>query len=241
MFKLGLLISGGGTTMQAIIKECQNGFLHGMVDPVVVIASRSCEGIAKARSLLVPVFIIGRKKFSKGEKGQQAFGKAILSLLKKAKVDIVTQNGWLPLTPKDVIKAYQKRIFNQHPGPLDYPYPDFGGKGMFGLRVHAAIINFKKSIQRQFFTEVTVQRVGLDFDQGNIVLRQSIRISKSDTPEILAQRVLPFEHQLQIKLLKLFAANTLKEYNRGERLIKTSEINRLNKAKEKAIRDYPEG
>ena len=241
MLKLGLLISGGGTTMQAIVKECQNGSLYGLVKPVVVITSKSCEGIVKAKSLLVPVFTIERKKFSTGEKGQQAFGKGILSLLKKARVDVVTQNGWLPLTPKDVIKVYQNRIFNQHPGPLDPPYPDFGGKGMFGLRVHAAVLYFSQMIKRKFTTEATVQRVASKFDQGDILLRQPIKISDTDSPETLAKRVLPYEHRLQIKFLKLLAEKKLRVYHRRTRLIRNNETSKLKIAKEKAIRNYPEG
>lgn len=241
MLKLGLLISGGGTTMQAIVKECQNGSLYGLVKPVIAIASRSCEGIEKAKSLSVPVFTIERKKFSKGEKGQQVFGKAILSLLKKAKVDIVTQNSWLPLTPRDIIRAYQDRIFNQHPGPLDPLYPDFGGKGMFGLRVHAAVLYFSQMIKRRFTTEATVQRVACKFDQGDILLRQPIEISDTDSPETLAKRVLPYEHRLQIKFLKLLAEKKLKVYHRRTRLIRKNEVGKLRIAKEKAIRNYPEG
>ena len=239
--KLASLISGSGTTMEAIVKECKFGSLRNLIKPMIVIASRDCRGIQKAKLLDIKAYLIDRKLFPQGEDGQEKFGRALLSVLKKASVDVITQNGWLPLTPKNVIEIYQKRIFNQHPAPLDPYFPDFGGKGMYGLRVHAAVINFQKLAKRAFPTEASVQRVGKDFDKGNLLLTQQIKVLKSDTPETLSKRVLPYEHQLQIKLLKLFVQDELKEYKRENRLIRKGEEEKLILAKRKAIAKYKYG
>lgn len=227
--------------MEAIIKECQKGSLKNIINPAVVIASGECGGIQKAKNSGIPVFIIKRDVFASGVNGQEAFGQAILSVLRKLGINIVTQNGWLPLTPTNVIKAFKNRIFNQHPGPLDPPHPDFGGKGMWGLRVHGAVLYFSKMINRKFTTEATAQYVFANYDCGSLLLKQPVSVEKTDTPEVLAKRVLPFEHRLQIKLLKLFAENQLKILTRKTNLIKENEIGKLNIAKLKAISDYPKG
>lgn len=236
--RLASFISGGGTTMQAIAKECSEGSLKRSVKLAVVIASCNCEGIKKARRFSIPTYIVARSNFPQGYKGGISFGKALLSILRKEKIDLITQNGWLPLTPQNVINIYKERIFNQHPGSLDPPFPDFGGKGMYGLRVHAAVLYFQKLTKRKFPTEASVQKVAGDFDKGSLLLTSAIKILKSDTPETLAKRVLPFEHKLQIKLLKQFVQKNLKELKRQSRVIKKGEEEKLILAKRKAIAKY---
>lgn len=241
VLRLASFISGGGTTMQVIAKECYEGSLKGVVKLSVVIASCDCEGIKKARKFSIPSYIVARSNFPKGAEGRISFGKTLLSILREAEIDLITQNGWLPLTPANVVASYKERIFNQHPGPLDPPFADFGGKGMYGLRVHSAILYFQKLTKRTFPTEASVQKVAEDFDRGNLLLTEPVKILKSDTPETLAKRVLPYEHKLQIKLLKQFVQKNLKELKRQTRLIKKGEEEKLILAKRKAIAKYKYG
>ena len=123
--RFAMLISGSGTTAEAVLKAWRNGEIDSML-PVAVIASRSdALGIEKARALGVPTFV--------------ADNSILLPLLRQLRVDVGFQNGWLPLTPALMVRAYKGRIINQHPGPLDPAGPvDFGGHGMYGARVTAA-------------------------------------------------------------------------------------------------------
>lgn len=195
--RLAILISGSGSTMEAIVKSCKNGKLKNKIEPVVVISNKeNIPGIDKAKRLNVSVEIVKNNKY-------------LLSILKKYKPDIISQNGWLPLTPANVIKEYKNKIFNQHPAPLDPDNKDrkgnslhFGGKGMHGLAVHKAVLDFQRKAKRRFPTEATIHKVTEKFDEGEVVARLEVPVLSSDTPESLAKRVLPFEHKLFIEFLE---------------------------------------
>jgi phosphoribosylglycinamide formyltransferase 1 len=240
--RLATLISGGGTTMQEIIKACQSGRVP--MDVACVIASNSqAGGIEKAKKLGIPeknIIIVDPNNFREvgGKINQEKFGETILKELKLRGTTVVTQNGWLPLTPEPVINEYSGMIFNQHPGPV----PEFGGKGMYGKRVHAARLLFVRQTKRDFFTEAIAQRVHKDFDQGKVVKSHQIEIKPGDTVEDLQQRVLPVEHQVQIELLEDVARGKVKELSARDRvLVRPEETHILHEAKNTAILLYPHG
>lgn len=238
--KIALLISGGGSTMEAIIKATQNGVLKD-VEPVLVIANREdAGGIEKARNLGIKdedILIIRPKDFL----SREDFGEKIISECKKRNVDFIGQYGWMVLTPENVIREYKNMIVNQHPGPLDMGEPDFGGKGMYGLRVHQARIEFVKKVNRDFQTEATCHRVTEEFDKGAILKRREVPILDTDTAEILQARVLPMEHSVQIEVLQDFVNNNVKEWHRENPLVLPSEEGILKECKELAIKMYPKG
>ena len=238
--KIALLISGGGSTMEAIIKATQNGVLKD-VEPVLVIANREdAGGIEKARNLGIKdedILIIRPKDFL----SREDFGEKIISECKKRNADFVGQYGWMVLTPENVIREYKNMIVNQHPGPLDMGEPDFGGKGMYGLRVHQARIEFVKKVNRDFQTEATCHRVTEEFDKGAILKRREVPILDTDTAEILQARVLPMEHSVQIEVLQDFVNNNVKEWHRENPLVLPSEEGILKECKELAIKMYPKG
>ena len=230
------MISGGGTTMEAILKECQSGRLH-RIEPVLIIAS--CDdagGIKKARAMGVShdnIVIIHRRNFSSAS----AFGEAILLACHQRKVQVITQNGWMLKTPRNVIDAFTGKIFNQHPGPT----PDFGGKGMFGRRVHCARLLFTRMTGRAFYTEAVAQRVAYQYDKGVIVKRRTIAIHDSDTVEDLQTRLLPIEHEMQIEMLEDFGNGMIEEAPRDQPLVLPEEMPILAEAKRIACLLYPEG
>ncbi len=180
--KYASFISGSGTTMAAMAH---------FYKPALVIASRpDIDGIKKAQKLGIPVVVINPKSF----KSNNEFGQAILKNLRKYKINYIIQNGWLPLTPVKVVKAFKNRIFNQHPGPL----PRFGGRGMYGIHVHEAVIQSGRN-----YTYAVAHRVTAGFDEGRVVkISPKIYFDSKITPEKLQQLVLPYEHRLQIDLLK---------------------------------------
>lgn len=257
--RLGILISGGGTTAQAIIQSAQNGLLQNLVTPVVVICSNSqALGIEKVKSLQVPVEIIERKLFQTDEE----FGRAILQTLQKYNADFVSQNGWLPLLPQNVIDSYYKKIINQHPGPLDPGYEDFGGKGMYGARVTCARLLYCLFTQDPDpWTESDVHYVTEEFDRGSLIRTIKLGLPKIErriTPEDcehsipvqefvkheviqIQEKLLPIEHENVILTLKEIVQRNSPEKKREIRLISQENLSLLHKAKKIAIKLFPKG
>lgn len=238
--RLAILISGNGTTMEAIIKACRSGRLAN-VEPVLVISSNPLAlGIVKASALGIKdedILAINPKDFANREE----FGKKIIEECKLRKVNFIGQYGWHWKTPENVIKEFKNMIINQHPGPLDTNRPDFGGPGMFGLRVHQARLDFVQRVKRDFWSEATTNRVTKEFDKGAIVKRKQVTILADDTAEILAARMLPVEHEVQIKALVDFTNGTVTEFYRSEPLIRSGEEKILEECKENAKKLYLNG
>jgi phosphoribosylglycinamide formyltransferase-1 len=238
--KIALLISGGGTTMEAIINACHNGMLKN-VEPALIIASKeTAGGIQKAKNAGVTdedIVILDPRLFESPE----LFGEAILFECRKRNIDFIGQYGWLAKTPDTVCEAYKDMIINQHPGPLDNGRPDFGGSGMYGMRVHHARLEFVQRTGRDFWTEATAHRVTSVFDEGRIVKRKQTPIFENDTAETLQARLLPIEHEVQIETLQDFANKTVSEFVRETPLVLSTEEDILEECKENAKRLYPHG
>jgi len=238
--KIALLISGSGTTMEAIIKACQNGMLKNVIPSLVISSSSNAGGTEKARKLGIKsedILIINPKNF----KTRDEFGEEIIKECKKRNVNFIGQYGWMVMTPENVINKFKNMIVNQHPGPLDTGKPDFGGKGMYGMRVHQTRLLFVRKVNRDFWTEATTHRVTAKFDEGVILKRHQVSILPDDTAEILQARVLPVEHQVQIETLQDFANKTVLEFHREEPLIRKGEEKILEECKKLAIKMYPNG
>ena len=238
--QLGILISGGGTTMQAIIQACRTQIIPDMQVNCVISSSETAGGLIKASNLHISqknLVVINPNDYREptGLIDQQKFGEALLTHLHKRNITIVAQNGWLPLTPANVINAYEDNIFNQHPGPV----PEFGGKGMYGLRVYAARLYFAREVDRDWKTLAIAQRVCKKFDQGAVVKFHEVDIYRGDTPESLQTRALPAEHQVQVELLKDVVNGKVREVKREISFVRSGEEELLKKCKEKAIKDYP--
>ncbi len=211
------------------------------VEPVLVIASKpEAGGIEKAIALGIPkedVIVVKRKDFD----AREEFGKKIIEECKKRGAEFIGQYGWLCLTPENVVKEYEGRIVNQHPGPLDPGRPDFGGKGMFGRAVHCARLEFVKRTNRNYWTEAVSHRVTAEYDQGAVLNSIRVPIEKDDDAEKLQARVLPYEYEVQIKTLQDFADGNVKEITRDEPLIRPEEYGILEECKREAIEKYPKG
>lgn len=239
MIRLALFISGSGTTAAAIIRGCFSGKLA--INPILVVASNKNIGgitlLQEAGLSAGNIVVINPRNY----KDQDEFGQKLLDKCDKHKVDLVGQYGWLPLTPKKFIKKFKGRIINQHPGPLDPPRPDFGGKGMWGRRVHAAILYFRRITGHEFWTEATTHFVTGEFDKGEVIKRKRVKILPSDTVEDLQKRVLSVEHKVQIEALQDFVNDRVQIQSRRKPLIKNKELNHLMEAKKIASIFYPHG
>lgn len=238
--RIAMLVSGGGTTMQAIIQACRSGRLQN-IEPVCVIASRRDAGaIEKALALGMrrgDVLIRRPKNYLDSE----AFGETIIAICQARGVDFIGQYGWMEKTPPNVIEVWRGMMVNQHPGPLDPGRPDFGGKGMFGRRVHCARLYFVRTIKRDFWTEATAQRVAIEYDRGALLRTRTIEIREDDDTSTLQERVLPQEHELQIEVLDDFANRRVKEFSRQTPLVFPGEEAILEQAKRIAKALFPKG
>jgi phosphoribosylglycinamide formyltransferase-1 len=212
MERLALFISGGGTTALTIIKACQpGGELEDFVEPVLVVASNpNAKGINRIiDSGLVPEKdVVVRIPRAYGD----GFGGELISLCRARDVTLFGQYGWLALTPENFLRAYPRGI-NQHPAPLSPGNLDFGGKKMHGLACHAAVLLFRRWTDRDFWTRAVAHRVTANYDEGAVIKMQDVPILKGDTPQALAERVLPVEYQVQIAALRDFAMATVQESN----------------------------
>lgn len=239
--RLGIFLSGGGTTAEAIIKATLTGEVPMKV-ACVVASTKKAGGIEKALQLGIPqkdIVILppGKYRGADGKVNEERYGLKILESLSERGVDVVTQNGWMVHTPENVVLAYEGRMFNQHPGPV----PEFGGAGMYGMRVHEARRRFIRAVGgRDSWTEAVAQWVHPFYDQGGVVRSMRVKVFPNDTAEDIQKRVLPEEHRNQIDMLKDFAAGRLHEVKRDS-LILPGEEAILERVKREAIQLYPHG
>ena len=140
-------------------------------------------------------------------------------------VELIGLYGWLKKLPPEVVAAYEGRSINQHPGPLDPPRPDFGGEGMYGMRVHIAVQCFMRNAGRNiFFTEATAQRVAVEFDKGEVIERETLMFPSDWSPVQIQEALLPCEHRTQIRALQAFAGGRAQVTRRCRPLIKDEEV-----------------
>lgn len=254
--RLAIFISGGGTTAENIIKAYRAGEIKN-IKPILIISSKSdAKGIQKAKALgIINVFVVEPKKFSTPHE----FGNELLALLRKYKINLISQNGWLPRTPVNVVKTYDGRIINQHPGPLDPGRKyDFGGKGMYGARVICARLIYSWLTGSDFWTEATTHFVTEQYDEGKLINTTKMNYMFTSYPKTkkeleekkesiiektrhIQERLLPLEHKNVIETLKQFSNEGIKEKIRLEVLVPEKNNNTLEYAKQLAIQLFPHG
>ena len=192
---MGVLATGGGTNLQAIIDACESGMIPGEV--VVVIANKKdAYVLERAKKHNIDSILIDR---SKCRNMKEFSDKAALELNNRS-VDLVCLAGFLLKLAPSFIAEFGNRILNIHPALL----PAFGGEGMYGHHVHEAVL---KSGAR--FSGPTVHFVDEEYDKGAIILQDVVPVMDNDTPESLHKRVLEKEHIIFPKAVKYFCENKL--------------------------------
>jgi len=180
--KLGFLASHNGSNMQAILDGCRDGAIAA--EPSLLICNnRNAQVIERARAISMPSCILNGKTHPDPE----ALDQAMLDALRDASIDLVVLAGFMKKIGPKVLNAYHNRIVNIHPSLL----PKFGGQGMYGLRVHEAVLEAGESE-----TGATVHLIGDEYDEGPILQQSTVPVLPDDTPESLQQRVLAQEHCL---------------------------------------------
>src|SRR6266566_5030793 len=185
--RLAVLASGRGSNLQAIIDHFDN-LSRERIAKVVLVASNRADSPALIRAATASIDIAS---FDAADDGTE-----LLDLLRKFRVDLVVLAGYLKRIPPLVIQEYAGRIINIHPALL----PAFGGEGMYGARVHEAVI---ASGARE--SGVTVHLVDDEYDRGRIVAQWRVAVEKSDTAESLGARVLAVEHIVYPRVVEMLA------------------------------------
>lgn len=238
--RLATLISGGGTTMQEIIKACQSGEVP-MEVACVISSTPIADGRKKAKCLGIPdedniVVDPNDYRGGDGKADKEGFGKAILKELQERGVTVVNQNGWLPKTPPQVINQYKDTIFNQHPGPKKET------RATHGIQPHAIMLYIARQTGRNLGTKVIVHRVNEKWDNGPTVAMARVPIDGvNEDPKILQTRALPIEHLLQITFLKLLAGGIVQEIFDETEYIRPGEEYILFEARKYVRELYPNG
>lgn len=195
--RIAIFASGKGSNCKAIIEAVNKGQVPNAKVVLVVSNNKNAGALDIARSAGIPSVWISRQSFDSDEE----FNNTLLKILNEYQVNFIALAGYLKKLDSVIIQQFRNRIVNIHPALL----PAFGGKGMYGIHVHEAVLASGEKI-----TGATVHIVDEEYDHGPIILQETINVLPDDTPESLAERVLPIEHRLYPKALRLFAEDRVK-------------------------------
>jgi phosphoribosylglycinamide formyltransferase-1 len=180
--KIAVLISGGGTNLQSIIDNIENGVIDGEIK-LVLSNVKDAYGLIRARNHDIPAFFIDKE--NRNEK--------ILQLLNNENIDLVILAGYLKILSSEIIKKYNKRIINVHPSLI----PKYCGKGYYGEKVHKAVIE-----NNEKYSGATVHFVDEGIDTGEILMQTRVNVNDNDDCKSLAKKVLVIEHRILVSVVE---------------------------------------
>jgi len=199
MVNIAVLVSGGGTNLQALIDAEQDGKIKNGKIALVISSKDGAYALERAKNHDIPSLVIAKKNCKTPEELEEK----ILAALEKYEIGLVVLAGYLSILGEKIIRAYEKKIINVHPSLI----PAFCGAGFYGLRVHEAALSYGVKV-----TGATVHFVSEVVDGGPIILQKAVNIRKKDTPESLQKRVMKeAEHKLLPKAVSLFCEGKLSE------------------------------
>ncbi len=177
MLKLAVLVSGGGTNLQALIDAIESGEIANAEIGIVISNNPNAYALQRAKDHGIFAVCLSPKEYPT----RDAFYEALLSALKKSQAELIVLAGFLVVIPPMLVEAYRGRIINIHPSLI----PSFCGKGCYGLKVHEEAL--KKGVK---VTGATVHFVDEGTDTGPILLQKAVEVAPDDTPQSLQQRVM---------------------------------------------------
>lgn len=184
---IAVFASHSGSDLQAIIDGCKNDKINATV-AVVISNNGDSMALQRANNEKIPNFHMSAKKYG----NEEILATEIMTVLDKYSIDMIFLAGYMRMLHVSILEKYNNRIFNIHPALL----PKFGGKGMYGINVHTAVIEAKEKE-----TGVTLHRVNAEYDSGEIVAQTKVAVAEGDTPETLAARVLEREHEFLVEVI----------------------------------------
>lgn len=177
MLNVAVLVSGGGTNLQAIIDSIENGKVTGASIAAVISNNKNAYALTRAKNHGIPAVCISPKDYPTRED----FNEALLAYLMDIHVDLIVLAGYLVVVPKQIIEKFRNRIINIHPSLI----PSFCGTGYYGLKVHEAVL--KRGVK---VSGATVHFVDEGTDTGPILMQKAVDVLPGDTPESLQRRIM---------------------------------------------------
>lgn len=214
--RIAVLVSGGGTNLQALIDAQARGEIVNGEIVLVISSTPSAHALERAAKAGIPSCVVARKEYP----SNQAMTVALVDKLKEARIDLVVLAGFMVILTGEMVQAYPNAILNVHPALI----PSFAGPGCYGLHVHEKALEYGVKL-----TGATVHFVSEECDGGPIVSQKAVEVLPDDTPEVLQRRVMEqCEWQLLPQAVSLFCQDRLKVEGRTVRILNTE--GRMQKA-----------
>lgn len=177
MLRVGVLVSGGGTNLQAIIDALNSGKITNTSIEVVISNNKNAYALERAKNSNIEAVCISPKDFD----DRSLFNKALIKKLDEYNLDLIVLAGCMVVLPAELIQKYRNKIINIHPALI----PSFCGKGYYGLHVHEKVL--ERGVK---LTGATVHFVDEGTDTGPIIIQKAVEVLDDDTPEVLQKRVM---------------------------------------------------
>lgn len=198
MLKIGVLVSGGGTNLQAIINKIEDGYIQNCKIVSVVSNKKDAYALERAKKYNIETAVISKRDYE----NKELYDEALINHFKTKEVDLIVLAGFMVVLGKKFIQAYQNKIINIHPSLI----PSFCGNGFYGIKVHEAALNRGVKV-----TGATVHIVDEGTDTGPILLQKAVNVNDNDTPETLQKRVMEeAEWIIYPKAIKMIAKGEIK-------------------------------
>ncbi|ACA57211.1 phosphoribosylglycinamide formyltransferase [Clostridium botulinum] len=194
MFKIAVLVSGGGSNLQSIIDKIEEGYIKNCKIEMVIGDRPNIYGIERAEKKGIRTLTLDRKIY------KNDLSNKIFECL-YGKVDLIVLAGWLSILNGDLINKFENKIINIHPSLI----PSFCGDGMYGIKVHQKALEYGVKV-----SGCTVHFVDEDTDSGPIIIQKSVPVFAEDTAKILQKRVLDKEHEALPEAIKLISEEKVK-------------------------------
>lgn len=199
--RISVLVSGGGTNLQALIDAQNDGRIKGGKITCVISSKEDAYALVRAEKNGIRTRVIPRKSFA----DNSSYSDAILAALTEEKADLIVLAGFMTILGEQVVKEFPYRIINVHPALI----PSFCGQGYYGLKVHEAALSYGVKV-----SGATVHFVNEEADAGAIILQKAVEVKNDDTPEILQKRIMEqAEWKILPEAVSLFCQNRIEIIN----------------------------
>lgn len=212
--KIAVLVSGGGTNLQALIDAQFSGALENGVISVVVADRADTYAVIRAREEDIPTAVVDKKTFA----SKSEFEAKLKSVIDEHGAELIVLAGFLSILSEDFVKEFPKRIINVHPSLI----PSFCGDGFYGLKVHEAALERGVKV-----TGATVHFVNEITDGGEIIMQKAVLVKRGDTPEILQQRVMTEAEHILLPAAVDFVAQEIREEKERAQREKEKEFQKI--------------
>ncbi len=189
--------SGSGTNFKAIIEAKKSGIIKSDIS-LLITNNSDCGAVGIAKENGIPVFHISRKVYPNAS--DEEYANLFLDKLYEHKIDFIVLAGYMKMIHASIIRKFPNRIINIHPALL----PKFGGKGMYGMNVHRAVIEAGEKE-----SGVTIHYVNENYDEGKIILQEKVEVASNDTAETLHKKVLKLEHKYYPEVIRKIESSLL--------------------------------